>query len=144
MFCPFFVSQTCNFHISRRQFSEQAQLDPTVEEIITKIQSLNLLQVSELVTHLKSRLNIPDSALMGGGQMMVAAAPAADEGAAPAVEEQEAEKTIFNVKMDKYDDKKKIAVIKEAKALVESTPCTLGEDIPKVDAEAWMEKLKAV
>jgi large subunit ribosomal protein L7/L12 len=34
--------------------------------------------------------------------------------------------------------------LKEAKALVESTPCTLGEDIPKVDAEAWIEKLAAL
>ena len=57
--------------------------------------------------------------------------------------------------MNKYDDKKKIAVIKEvraifglglkeAKALVESAPCVLGEDVPKVDADVWVEKLNAI
>merc|ERR1719373_695593 len=85
------LSQPCSFHISRRTFAAQAQMDPTVAEIVDKIQNLNLLQVSELITNLKDRLNIPDSALMGGGPMMVAAAPAED-GAAPAVEEKEAEK----------------------------------------------------
>merc|ERR1740123_2466076 len=109
------IIQSCSFHTSRRFFSEQTQLDPHVEDIINKIQNLNLLQVSELVTHLKSRLNIPDSALMGGGPMMMAAAPT--EEAPAAVEEKEPEKTIFTVKMNKYDDNKKIAVIKEVRAI---------------------------
>merc|ERR1719197_1700252 len=90
---------------------------------------------------------------MGGAPMMIQAAPAGGE-AAPVEEEKEPEKTIFTVKMTKFDDKKKISVIKEvraifglglkeAKSLVESTPCTLGEDIPKIDADVWVEKLKA-
>ena len=88
----------------------------------------------------------------GGGQ-----APAQD--AAPAQEEVKeepvAEKTHFDVELTKFDAATKIKVIKEirgmmglglkeAKELVESAPQWVGKEIKKEDAEAMIEKLKAV
>ena len=78
----------------------------------------------------------------GGG----AAEPAA--AAAPA-------KTEFTVKLESFDAAQKIKVIKEvraitelglkeAKELVEGTPAVLKKDMKKEDAEAIVEKLKAV
>lgn len=77
----------------------------------------------------ESRLNIPDSALMGGAPVMMAAptgdAAVVEEGSplllfpciGSIIWEKEPEKTIFTVKMTKFDDKKKIAVIKEVRAI---------------------------
>jgi len=82
---------------------------------------------------------------------MPAAAPAAAQGAAPAVDEPAAEKpkekTVFNVKLESFDAGSKPKVIREVKALVpnltlmeakkfvESLPKVLKENISKEDAE---------
>ena len=107
-----------------------------------------------MTTELKIRLNLPDVApqmMMGGGGGGGGAAPAAGgEAAAPAEE-----KTDFDVKLTGFDDKAKIKVIKEvraltglglkeAKAAVEAVPNTIGKGMKKEDAEAWVEKIKAV
>ena len=76
-------------------------------------------------------------------------------GAAAAVEAPKEEKTSFDVKLASYDAKSKIKIIKEvrvitglglkeAKALVEASPSVLKKDIKKEEAEAMMEKLKAL
>ena len=131
-----------------------APLDPEVEKVVEAVCSLNLLQISQMTTELKIRLNLPDVApqmMMGGGGGGGGAAPAAGgEAAAPAEE-----KTDFDVKLTGFDDKAKIKVIKEvraltglglkeAKAAVEAVPNTIGKGMKKEDAEAWVEKIKAV
>jgi large subunit ribosomal protein L7/L12 len=86
-----------------------------------------------------------------GGAGPAAAAPAEEEEAAPAA----AEKTLFNLKLDKFDAGSKPKVIKEIKALlglslvdskkfVESVPKTMKEGVPKEDAEKIVATLKAL
>ena len=75
------------------------------------------MEVSELVSALKSRLNIADVPLAAAP---AAAAPAG--GAAPAAvaaeEEKPKEKTIFTVKLEKFDAAAKAKVIREVKAMM--------------------------
>lgn len=79
-----------------------------------QIEGLTLLEASELVTLLKTRLNITEVAMPAAA----AAAPAAAAPAAAAEEEKPKEKTIFTVKlMGLKDASAKAKVIKEVKAL---------------------------
>lgn len=95
-----------------------------------------------MVKGLKERLNIQEIA------MPVAAAPAAAVEAVEApVEEKPKEKTIFTVKLEKFDAAAKAKIIKEIKAVipnmnlveakkfVESAPKVIRENVPKEDAE---------
>ncbi|KAI3991648.1 hypothetical protein MKX01_038046 [Papaver californicum] len=71
------------------------------------------------------------------------------------VEEKKAEKTAFNVKLEKFDAASKIKVIKEvrafmslglkeAKELVEKTPVIIKQGVTKEEADGIIEKLKAI
>lgn len=74
-----------------------------------------MLEASELVTLLKTRLNITEIAMPSAAAAPVAAATPA---AAPAEEEKPKEKTIFTVKlMGLKEPTAKAKVIKEVKAL---------------------------
>jgi large subunit ribosomal protein L7/L12 len=108
----------------------------TKEEILEAVASMTVLEVSELVKMMEEKFGVSAAA-------PVAAVAAAGGGAAaaPAVEE----KTEFNVILKAYDDTKKIAVIKEvravtglglkeAKDLVEGAPKPLKEGISKEEA----------
>ena len=55
-----------------------------IDYIVDEIAKLNLLEVAQLVTALKSKLNLPDTAMMGAPMM---AAPAATTAATGAAEE---------------------------------------------------------
>jgi len=122
--------------------------------IVAEISKLNLLEVAELVSVLKSTLNLPDTAMMGAG-MPMAAAPAAGGGGEAAEAEPEITQTIFDVVLKSFVTEKKVAIIKEvrgiyklglkeAKALVEKAPCTLQAQAPKVEADEIKEKLEAI
>ncbi|KAL2341591.1 hypothetical protein Fmac_009531 [Flemingia macrophylla] len=74
--------------------------------------------------------------------------------AGPKVEEKKAEKTAFDVKLEKFDAAAKIKVIKEvraftslglkeAKDLVEKVPVVLKQGITKEEANEMIEKIKA-
>jgi large subunit ribosomal protein L7/L12 len=98
---------------------------------------------------LQERLNIPDMPMGGfvggGGGAAPAAAPVEEEEAAPAA----AEKTMFNLKLEKFDAGAKPKVIKEIKAmlglsLVDSTPKLMKEGVAKEEAEKIVETLKAL
>lgn len=124
---------------------------PKITEIVDKIEKLTLLEASELVQELKTRLNITDIA------MPAAAAPAAPA-AAPAEEspeEKPKEKTLFTIKfVGLGSDGAKAKVIKEIKAInsnmnlveakkfVESAPQTLKENVTKEDAEKIKEAVE--
>jgi large subunit ribosomal protein L7/L12 len=104
----------------------------------------------------QTRLNIPDMpmggfAAGGAGAGPAAAAPVEEEEAAPAA----AEKTLFNLKLEKFDAGAKPKVIKEIKAMlglslvdskkfVESAPKLMKEGVPKEEAEKIVETLKAL
>jgi large subunit ribosomal protein L7/L12 len=130
-------------------------LNPKLDSIVTQIAALNLLEVSELSSLLKKKLNLPDTAMMPMG---FGAAPAS----APVASEEEDEvapkkvQTSFKVKLTKYDEKQKIALIKEiknlfdgmnlvqAKKFVESVPTIVKEDVSKDEAEKLKEALSKI
>ncbi|KAI8388028.1 ribosomal protein L7/L12 C-terminal domain-containing protein [Radiomyces spectabilis] len=127
-----------------------AKADPKIAAIVDQIETLTLLQTSELVAQLKSRLNIQDIAMPVA--MPAAGAPAAG---AAAEEEKPAEKTDFNIKIEKVDASAKAKVIREvknlaglnlveAKKFVESVPKVLKETVPKEEAEKLKKALEAV
>ncbi|KAI0052598.1 ClpS-like protein [Auriscalpium vulgare] len=117
-----------------------APSDPKLGKLVDDISGLTLLQAADLVTLLKTRLNIQEIALPAAS----APAPAAAADEAP---EKPKEKTIFNVRLDSFDATAKPKIIKEVKALVpnltlieakkfvESLPKILKESLPKEDAE---------
>ena len=110
------------------------------EQIIEAIESMTVLELSELVKALEEKFGVSAAA-----PVAVAAAPTA----AAAVEE----KTEFDVILASAGDKK-IGVIKvvreitglglkEAKELVDGAPKAVKEKISKADADAMKEKLEA-
>ncbi|KAI8387539.1 ribosomal protein L7/L12 C-terminal domain-containing protein [Blakeslea trispora] len=127
-----------------------ADVDPKIAAIVDQIEGLTLLQTSELVSQLKTRLNIQDIAMPVAMPVGGAAAPAA-----AAEEEKPAEKTDFSIKIDKVDAAAKAKVIREvknlaglnlveAKKFVESVPKVLKESVPKEEAEKLKKALEAV
>jgi large subunit ribosomal protein L7/L12 len=115
----------------------------TKEEILEAIASMTVLEVSELVKAMEEKFGVSAAA-------PVAIAAAGTAPAAAPVEEQ----TEFNVILKAYDDTKKIAVIKEvravtglglkeAKDLVEGAPKPLKEGISKEDAAKIKDQVTA-
>ena len=82
----------------------------TTEQILEAIASMTVLEVSELVKAMEEKFGVSAAA-----PVAVAVAGAAPGGAAAPVEE----KTEFTVILKAYDDSKKIAVIKEVRAVTE-------------------------
>lgn len=129
-------------------------INPKLNKIVDDIATLNLLEVSELSGLLKKRLNLPDAPMMPAfGAMPMAAAKSEDS------EEEAAPKkvqTAFKVKLMKFDEKQKVALIKEvknllegmnlvqAKKFVESAPTIVKEDISKEEADKLKEALSKV
>lgn len=124
-----------------------------IDKLASEISQLNLIEVSELSSVLKKRLNLPDAPVMpmGGMAMMQAPKEEDDEPAAP-----KAIKTQFTVKLMKFDEKQKVAIIKEiknlmegmnlvqAKKFVEGAPAVVKADISKEEAEKLKEALVKV
>jgi len=121
-------------------------LEGKMAEFVDWVETISVLELSQLVKALEDRLGVTAAA-----PMAVAAAPAAggDEGGAAA-----AEKTDFDVVLTAAGGSK-IQVIKElrgltglglkeAKELVDGAPATIKEAVAKADAEAWKEKLEGV
>ena len=108
-----------------------------INEIVSAIESLTLIQASELVKALEEKFGVS------------AAAPVAAAGVAGAEE-----KTEFDVVLASFDAAKKVAIIKavrevvpglglkEAKDIVEGAPKTLKEGASKEEAEAMKKKLE--
>ncbi|XP_030385860.1 uncharacterized protein LOC115632753 [Scaptodrosophila lebanonensis] len=125
--------------------------NPKLDSIVNNIAALNLLEVAKLSTLLKQKLNLPDTAFVP----QVASGPAGRAAAADDEEEAAPKKvqTSFKVKLVKFDEKQKVALIKEvknllegmnlvqAKKFVESAPTIVKEDIPKEEAEKLKEAL---
>ncbi|MDR3172670.1 MAG: 50S ribosomal protein L7/L12 [Treponema sp.] len=118
----------------------------TKEEIIEAISSMTVLEVSELVKALEEKFGVSAAAPVA----VAVGAPAGAAAPAEAVEEQ----TEFTVILKAYDDSKKIAVIKEvravtglglkeAKDLVEGAPKPLKESVSKEEAAKIKESITA-
>lgn len=120
-----------------------AAVDPRISRIVDDISGLTLLQAADLVSLLKSRLNIQEIAMPAAASAPVAAAPAEEA----AEEEKPKEKTVFNVTLKSFDAGAKPKIIREVKAMVpnltlidakkfvESVPQLLKENLSKEDAE---------
>ncbi|NPV54076.1 MAG: 50S ribosomal protein L7/L12 [Firmicutes bacterium] len=115
----------------------------TKEEILQAIESMTVLELSELVKALEERFGVTAAA-----PVAVAAGPAAAPAAAPEVEE----KTEFDVILVTAGDKK-IPVLKvvreltglglkEAKDLVDGAPKPVKQGLKKEEAEAMKAKLE--
>ena len=112
-----------------------------IQKLVEEIKSMSVLEVSELVKELEETFGVSAAA-----PVAVAAAPAG--AAAPAAEE----KSEFTVELSEIGANK-IAVIKvvreitglglgEAKALVESAPKAIKENVPAEEAKEIEAKLK--
>jgi large subunit ribosomal protein L7/L12 len=129
------------------QKKETAEWSKDIKTLGDKIVSLTLMQAKELADYLKEVHGIEPAA--GGAVMM--AGPA---GGAGAGEGQPEEKTVFDVILKDFGDKK-IQVIKEvraitglglkeAKDLVDGVPKPVKEGLSKEEAEAAQKQLEAV
>jgi len=115
----------------------------TKENVISFIENMSVLELSQLVKDLEAKFGVsaaaPVAVAMGG----------AAAGAAPAAEA----KSEFNVVLAASGDKKINVIkvvreitglgLKEAKDLVEGAPKTLKEGVAKAQAEDWKKKLEA-
>ena len=115
--------------------------DLTMEDVLSYIDNMTVLQLNELVEALKEKYGV------------TAAAPVAVAAAGGGEAEAAAEQTEFTVVLLSPGDKK-IQVIKEvraitglglkeAKALVDGAPANVKEDVSKDEANEIKEKLEA-
>ncbi|KAI9712030.1 MAG: hypothetical protein M1820_001739 [Bogoriella megaspora] len=144
---------------SRRWQSTEAAAssDPKISGIVDQISQLTLLETADLVSTLKTRLNIPDLPIGGfaapppGSGPAAAAAPPEEDDAPPAAQE----KTLFNLKLQSFEAGSKPKVIKEVKNMlglslvdskkfVESAPKMMKEGVPKEEAEKIVELMKGL
>ena len=113
----------------------------SINEIVSAIESLTLIECSELVKALEEKFGVVAAAPVAAGAGAAAPAAAAEE------------KTEFDVVLTGFDAAAKIKVIKvvrevtgqglaEAKATVEGTPSTLKEAVSKAEAEELKAKLE--
>ncbi|CAA9410938.1 LSU ribosomal protein L7p/L12p (P1/P2) [uncultured Microcoleus sp.] len=124
------------------------KMSTATDEILDKLKSLTLLEASELVKQIEEAFGVSAAAPVGGMMMM----PGMGGGAAPEpVEEQ----TEFTVMLEEVPADKKIAILKEvraitglglkeAKDLVEAAPKAVKEAIAKDAAEDMKKQLEAV
>ena len=108
-----------------------------INEIVSAIESLTLIQASELVKALEEKFGVS------------AAAPVAAAGVAGAPAAAAEEKTEFDVVLASFDATKKAVRevvpglgLKEAKDIVEGAPKTLKEGASKEEAETMKKKLE--
>lgn len=125
---------------------------PHIEAIVDQIAELKFYEVTVLNELLKKKLNIPDVQ-----RVVAAAASGTSSGQESGKESEEVAsvKTSFTVKLVKFDDTKKVALIKEikklveginlveAKRFVEDCPRIIRSNLTKDDAEALQKQLEA-
>jgi large subunit ribosomal protein L7/L12 len=128
------------------EVKEEVKLEGKMAEFVDWVETISVLELSQLVSALEDRLGVTAAAPVAA----VAAAPAGGDEGGGAV----AEKTDFDVVLTAAGGSK-IQVIKElrgltglglkeAKELVDGAPATIKEAVAKADAEAWKEKLEGV
>jgi len=118
-----------------------------IDNIIQDLKSLTLLEAAELVKEIEDVFGVDASASNSGMMMMSPGASLNNS------DNEEQEKTEFNVLLEVVPAPKKIAILKvvrsltglgliEAKGLVESAPRVLKEAVSKEDAEDMKQKLE--
>jgi len=115
----------------------------TKEQVVSFIESMSVLELSQLVKDLETKFGVSAAApvMVGGGGAVAAAGPAAEA------------KTEFTIVLAAAGDKKINVIkevraitglgLKEAKDLVEGAPKTIKEGIAKAEADEIKKKLEA-
>ena len=117
--------------------------DINKDQVVEWLSSQTVLEISELVKELEEKWGVSAAA-----PVAAAAAPAAGGGAEPAVEQTE-----FDIELVAFPSDKKIAIIKEvraitglglkeAKDMAEGVPVIVKEAASKADAEEIKKKLE--
>ncbi|CAB4385350.1 unnamed protein product [Rhizophagus irregularis] len=135
---------------------KDAAVNPRIASLVDQIASLTLIETSELVQLLKTRLNIHD-VVLPAVNVAASANPATAPAASDHIEEEKApEKTEFTVKLEKYDAAAKTKIIREiknlmpgtnlveAKKFVESVPKVIKEKVNKEEAEKIKKTLEGL
>ena len=109
-------------------------------EILDKISSLTVLELSELIKAMEEKFGVSAAAAVA------VAAPAAGAAAAPAEEQTEFTVMLSGIGENKVNVIKAVRELtglglKEAKDLVDGAPKAVKEAIPKADAESALKKL---
>lgn len=146
-FCRRFSSTSAKGNL---QNQVESGSKPKLERIADELLSLTKLERHDFSILFKLKLGMNRYASPVAGMAM----PGAPAGTGPAaVEKKVAEKTSFDVKLEKYDATAKIKIIKEvrsftdlglkeAKDLVEKAPAILKKGLTKEEATRMIEKLK--
>ena len=133
---------------------EDKQYPAKIQKLVDEIAALTLVEVADLNELLKKTLKLPDVPAMSFSAMPAGKMSAAEEEDADDAPVKQ-EKSEFTVRLVKFDDAKKVAVIKEiksmiegmnlvqAKKFVESVPQVVRADTSKEDAEKLKELLTA-
>ncbi|KAL9125745.1 MAG: hypothetical protein Q9217_005092 [Psora testacea] len=129
--------------------------NPKISTIVDQISHLTLLETADLVSNLKTRLNIPDMPIgnFSSGPAPTAAAPPPEETeeAAPVAQA----KTLFTLHLKSFDAAAKPKIIKEVKSMlglslvdskkfVEAAPKMMKEGVPKEEGEKIVETMKGL
>ncbi len=134
--------------VEEKKTKEETKVDKKMEELIKSIETMSVLELSQLVKALEEKFGVSAAVPMMAAGVAVSGQPA---GAGAVAAE---EKTSFTVVLAKTGDNK-IQVIKEiravttlglkeAKDLVDQAPKPIKENVPKEEAEAIKKKLEAV
>jgi large subunit ribosomal protein L7/L12 len=124
--------------------AESVKLEGKMAEFVDWVETISVLELSQLVKALEDRLGVSAAA-----PMAVAAAPTAGGGEAAAEEKTEFDVILAEAGGQKIQVIKEIRSLtslglKEAKELVESAPKAVKEGVSKEEAEETKAKLEAV
>lgn len=118
-----------------------------IQEIVSQLETLTLIEASELVTQIEETFGVDASA--SSGMVMMTS----NDGGVSASEEAVEEKTEFDVFLTEVPSDKKIAILKvvrsflglglkEAKDLVEAAPTVVAEAVTKEVAEGAQKQIE--
>jgi large subunit ribosomal protein L7/L12 len=123
-----------NFDGQTKQYTQK------IQNLVQEITKLNLTEVADLNELLRKTLNIKDipvySGLPAGMAQNEAKQKAEEDLATDSAQMQAPQKTIFKLKIVKFDETKKVALIKEIK--------TLGENMNLVQAKKFVDSVPQI
>jgi large subunit ribosomal protein L7/L12 len=159
------VNTTVNKTIQSPDLDGQLKVySSKIQQLVEQITQLNLVEVSDLNELLRKKLNIKDISLGYTNSLASSAGVLAtsttnlksEEPTEQEITSPKAVKSSFKLKLVKFDEAKKVALIKEIKALgenmnlvqakkfIESLPQTFKDNIQKDDAEKLKLQLEKV
>ena len=144
-----FISSLSPISLSSRSFSTETTRTQKLERIADELMSLNPIELHNYTILFRLKMGLKNSASASLSTGLGASAGDQPGGADTKL----AEKTAFDVKLEKFDAAAKIKIIKEvrsftdlglkeAKDLVEKTPIVVKKGVTKEEGDSIVEKLK--